>query len=125
MTTWSDLSLLHLTKTTIKLQRHKHIEQEYNNLIKNNKVDITYIKDYLLYNNWCLIDNKYPYIIPNNTIHMVFWFKTNYTMEEALNIIYTIYSNNNYDIIIFENDISVKSVKEIKHYHVFIKHKKF
>ena len=34
MTTWSDLSLLHLTKTTIKLQRHKHIEQEYNNLIK-------------------------------------------------------------------------------------------
>lgn len=70
-----------------------------------------------------LLENTYPYITPPNVLHNVLWFTNNdMTMEQATCWIIEHTALPKSNIVVCCNDLSLKTVPEINHYHVFINH---
>lgn len=73
-----------------------------------------------LYN---IVPNKFPYNVPKNVYHLVLWLNPLYTFDKKNieNIINKeICPTKN--IIIFENEANARSIKTIRHIHIFVKY---
>ena len=69
-----------------------------------------------------LVKNKFPYYL-NNAIHYVLWINPKYNNlfdDKLINKIVTMRMKDK-NHIYFENIENNKSIKTIKHYHIFIK----
>ena len=108
----------HLNPPTFALKRTKYMEDKYQ--ASKRKCE-NYEED--LYSrlfpnsecDWCILPNEYPYHFKDKTRHYLIWYKGelefNY-FKNALDQIGAVY---------FENFPSNKSIKSIKHIHVFLK----
>lgn len=133
MLTWESLSILHRNPPNFKITRDNEVQKRYDefiNKIKMNNIDINkYISDKFLNNkNVNFTKNSYPYDIEEDCNHYIIWFENEYFNKITLcidenkiidNIIKSKFKNNKY--IYFENVDNNKSIKKIKHFHVFIK----
>lgn len=115
---WNFIKQFHLNPPIIALMRDPKIEEEYQ--LDLQKCSKNY--EYNLYNrifgkierNWEITLNKYPYNFIDRTEHYLIWFKgdVNYDLlENGFKDIVCVY---------FENIESKKSIKSIRHVHLFI-----
>jgi len=130
---WDRLVTLHRNPPDDKITRNHKVQVEYDKFIKyikDNNININeYIyKKFLDGKNVNFIENTFPYDIEENCYHYVLWFDNEYfqkitsTINENIiinNIVRKKFKDNEY--IYFENMTHNKSVKRIKHFHVFIK----
>ena len=115
---WSFIKQFHRNPPTIQLKRHPTIEESYQKSKENGS------KDYegKLYNrifgnvetDWALTPNDYPYNFSDGTQHYLLWFKgdVDYSLLEK--------RVEDLECIYFENLDSNKSIKSIRHVHLFI-----
>lgn len=120
---WTRVQQFHLKINSHMFTRTPKIDLLYNltkGQIRNNFIHRV---DFSLQNQPYLIwDNTYPYDLPHEIIHQVFWFKgNNYSMNAAWEICQKHYPTiNSENIIVFSNSPHLKSIPEIQHYHIFI-----
>jgi len=114
---WIFIRQFHLNPPTIQLKRDPMIEESY----QKSKVNGPKNYEGELYNrifgnietDWALTPNDYPYNFSDGTRHFLLWFKgdVDYSLLEKLKDVQCIY---------FENLDSNKSIKSIRHIHLFI-----
>lgn len=99
------------------LGRTKEVEEKYDKCIKNgsNIFFLDTLKKMLKYNSPLLLENMFPYDTKDNIKHYCIWYSEPFDVERFLK------DNNLKAITYFENDISLKSIKDISHIHVFVK----
>lgn len=110
-----------LNRTEFQMNRykiHKFLLKKQNIKIKD-----FIIKKYLNNISFSLTSNDFPYNISNTILHLLFWINDkslikdiSFLIKEEIFIKYKI----NYPFIYFENPNNLKSIPEIKHYHIFI-----
>lgn len=107
--------------SSFKLYRSKNTQDQYDNHYQSNffidfKNKITTIlKEKLFY----ITKNTYPYHFIDDTLHYLIWFRS----ESNLNftqIIEDYFKINKSNYTYFENLEKFKSIKEIRHIHIFI-----
>lgn len=126
---WDFIKQFHKNSPSIQINRTKEIENKYNEhklLLLKNKISI---HDYILkkyFNENCeykFVNNEFPYNVDSNIEHILLWFNPNIKFkidtEYIDNLLNELLFDKNY--IYFENKDSNKSIKSIKHIHVFIK----
>ena len=93
------------------------------------------IKDHIINNHFnnnnefVLIINEFPYWV-NDATHWICWFNPNHESYHTLNVrekTEQIIKNNfpNKKVVMYENIDSNKTVKDLKHSHIFIKNYSF
>ena len=115
---WNFIKQFHRNPPNIVLKRECIVEEQYQSDLK--KCSKNYEDD--LYNrifgkvdrNWELTTNEYPYHFKDGTVHYLIWFKgdVDYSLLESALI--------NVECAYFENLASKKSIKSIRHIHLFI-----
>jgi hypothetical protein len=102
---------------TEKLKRKKEIQKKYEEEKENNKNYEQNLKKKLFKNNsqWIITKNKYPYDFIDKTEHYVAWFKG----DINYNLINFCFRED--EIVYYENKENCKSIKSIKHVHIFKK----
>lgn len=126
---WDFIKQFHKNSPSIQINRTKEIENKYNEhklLLLKNKISI---HDYIFkkyFNENCeykFVNNEFPYNVDSNIEHILLWFNPNIKFkidtEYIDNLLNELLFDKNY--IYFENKDSNKSIKSIKHIHVFIK----
>lgn len=130
---WDELSNYHFyyKKTPdYFFTRTKSIQQKYEQYLKeNNNIYDDIINNYFKYNDlFVLKENRFPYNITSNIKHYILWFNPKIYKFNKLHIllnpnyitiILNRYIKNKY--ICFMNVPEKQSIKNIYHYHVFIK----
>ena len=119
-TSWNELTPYHCQMVNILIHRTLEVNNKYACDKENGTCskNLEHIKNLLIIDSYCILQNNYPYNLEENIDHFCFWFSQKYTMDEALIIIKNKFNTDN--VIIFCNAHSIKSVKEIEHYHIFI-----
>ena len=106
----------HRNPPLAKLPRNECVEEEYQNAEKQDlRAEFFTGK-----NEWSLTTNKYPYNFTDNTKHYLLWFrddKVDYSLVEELFIVYEIGE----EVVFFENLENNRSIKGIRHIHIFVK----
>lgn len=74
-------------------------------------------------NNNILTLNKFPYSIPKNSSHYVFWTFNDASHIDVFNSLNKIKFLDNMEYIIWINPIKDRSIKHIKHFHIIIRPK--
>ena len=99
------------------LGRTKQVEERYNGSIKNgsHKFFLDYLKQRLKTESPMLLENMFPYNTKDNIKHYCIWYAEPFDIEQFLK------DYNLTTITYFENDIRLKSIKDISHIHVFVK----
>lgn len=95
---------------------------------KNIKIKDYIIKKYLNDISFSLTSNDFPYNISNNILHILFWINNNSLIKDIYSKdIYSLIKKEifkkykkNYPFLYFENPNNLKSIPEIKHYHIFL-----
>lgn len=123
MITWDELLCYDMLCVTVNIHRSLEIQKKYeeDKGTPQQKLRLEKIKEDVEKTKYLLKENNFPYDISSNVDHYVFWFKGDYTLEQAKQICIREKCVSCSDIIIFVNDPSVKSVHKIGHYHIFIK----
>lgn len=114
-------------KGTTTLMRKADIAQEYAtnkefhcNRLRNNLNDIFQRR------NCVLLKNDFPYDVQNDIQHMVLWFNPNQRsdmiQQVQLNEVISALELH-HEVVYWENKPEIRSVGDIKHYHVFLKKK--
>tara|TARA_B110001469_G_C9424184_1_gene216055 strand:+ start:224 stop:589 length:366 start_codon:yes stop_codon:yes gene_type:complete len=112
---WNFIKQFHLNPPTIVLKRNLIIEEQYKSDFKKNyEHDLYNIIFGKVETNWVLTPNKYPYDFKDKTQHYLIWFKgdVDYDLLE--------YILSDIQCAYFENIESNKSIKSIRHIHLFI-----
>ena len=118
---WNFIKQFHRNPPTIVLKRDPMIEEQYQTDLKkcsknyeNNLYNRIFGK---LERNWELLANEYPYHFKDGTEHYLIWFKgdVDYHLLESSFI--------DVKCAFFENLDSKKSIKSIRHIHLFIPNK--
>ena len=94
-------------------------------LLKKNNINISdYISNkYLKNKKYYLVKNTFPYHLEKNILHLVLWINDlNITdikqlIKKELEIKY----KKEYSFLFFENPKHLRSINDIKHFHVFVK----
>lgn len=116
MITWNELQKYNMTVVSIRMPRAPEIEAKYDQCVTKKK-NLQDIKQIVATNGYLLTENNFPYKTESSVAHLVFWFSGNYTLKQAQELCQSILKR---DIVIFVNDMTVKSVLDIDHYHVFV-----
>ena len=115
---WNFIKQFHRNPPTIVLKRDLMIEEQYQSDLKKkskNYEDHLYNRIFgKVERNWELTPNEYPYDFTDKTEHYLIWFKgdVDYHLLESSFI--------NVECAYFENLDSNKSIKSIRHIHLFI-----
>lgn len=67
-----------------------------------------------------LTKNNYPYALSPDIRHMIVWSVKQIQLHEYRAEVLKKYSENEYDIIVFENPLGLKSVKTVFHAQILI-----
>lgn len=129
---WDFIKQFHKNSPSIQINRSKEIENKYLEhklLLIKNKISI---HDYIIkkyFEDDCeykFVNNEFPYHVENNIEHKLLWFNPNinYIIDEKYinTLLNKLLFDKNY--IYFENIDSNKSIKSIRHIHVFVNKKK-
>ena len=137
---WKELCQYDKNPPKIALIRTKEIEQKYevhrDYLIKNNikigdYINSKYFSNEKENNKYCFVTNTFPYACEDNIQHYLIWInpKFNASFPDSLNSskfepivkmeVKKIFNDS--ECIFFENAMEFKSVKAIRHMHIFIK----
>ena len=129
---WDFIKQFHKNSPSIQINRSKEIENKYLEhklLLIKNKISI---HDYIIkkyFEDDCeykFVNNEFPYHVENNIEHKLLWFNPNinYLIDEKYinTLLNKLLFDKNY--IYFENIDSNKSIKSIRHIHVFVNKKK-
>jgi hypothetical protein len=110
-----------LNRTEFQMNRykiHKFLLKKQNIKIKD-----FIIKKYLNNISFSLTPNDFPYNISNTILHLLFWINDKALVKDIYFLIKEeifIKYKRNYPFIYFENPNNLKSIPDIKHYHIFI-----
>lgn len=127
MYNWEYLSQFNLDNPPQNfLVRNKETQTKYSDYLNSFKNIDNYLVNLLFKNNeeFVLRLNDFPYDCENNIEHFVLWINPNLNIQtkDIINYI-NVYINNigkqNKDIIYFENLTKDKSIKSIRHFHLF------
>ena len=126
---WDFIKQFHKNSPSIQINRTKEIENKYiehkSFLFKKNiSIHDYIIKKYFSENSeFKLVNNEFPYDVEINVEHKLLWFNPNinYMIDEKYinTLLNELLFDKNY--IYFENIDSNKSIKSIRHIHVFVK----
>ena len=126
MYSFNYLKQFHLKIPDIILKRLPYYTDKYERIKQNygNKYEKYLFKKVFKNNcNFSFLINEFPYNLKKGLKHYVFWI--NPRIEHKINndMIYYLISKKVCDgeYIIFENPISSRSIKSIRHFHVIIK----
>jgi len=99
------------------LGRTKEVEEKYDKCIENgsNKIFLYNLKQRLKLGKPIILPNLFPYHTKNYIKHYCIWYSEPFDVEQFLK------DHNLRAITYFENDINLKSIKDISHIHVFVK----
>lgn len=126
---WNFIKQFHKNSPLITIGRTKNIENKYlehklelknKNINLDNYITSKYFKDNQKY---VFVENQFPYNVDKNITHYLLWFNPNnnnygITEKEIEEILNEILVGKTY--IYFENMEHNKSIKSIKHIHVFV-----
>lgn len=125
---WDFIKQFHNKSPLINIKRKKEIEEKYlihKNKLKDKNINIEDYLDNLLFKNdfkYIITENDFPYNLKNGIEHKLLWINPNYNNlfnDKLINkIISMLMIGKTY--IYFENIDNNKSIKSIKHYHIFI-----
>ena len=121
MTTWEYLSQFSMENPpNINLQRSIKIQKEYDNYLASSKNTTIHLLDLIFKNSEDMVlrKNDFPYNCESSIIHMVLWINPNYNITNP--DIKKYINSLDKKVIYFENIDKYKSVKSIRHVHVFI-----
>lgn len=129
---WDFIKQFHKNSPSIQIKRTNEVESKYiqhKSLLIKNKINI---HDYIVKNyfeddcKYKFVNNEFPYNVESNIEHKLLWFNPNINYqindEYINNLLNELLFDKNY--IYFENIDSNKSIKSIRHIHVFINLKK-
>jgi hypothetical protein len=120
---WSDLQNLLENRHKYDIIRSPEVRKRLDtHMSKINNID-EYILQMVDFSEekYKILENDYPYNVEDSIKHYVFWINPqhNIKIQEAKQICLDKWKEK--DIIIFENPTHMKTVKNIKHYQVFLK----
>lgn len=103
---------------TYRLSRKKEVQKNYDNTIGTQKhYDfVEKIKQKLEQEHIVFEPNEYPYDVRPMIKHSCLWYNGDLTPDDVINYLI---SKNIYYITFFENDMKNRSIKTIRHYHIF------
>jgi len=126
---WDFIKQFHNNSPLINIKRKKEIEEKYllhKKKLKEKNINIEDYLNNLLFKNdfkYVITNNDFPYNIEEDVQHKILWINPKYNDlfdDKLINKIITMrMKDKNY--IYFENIETNKSIKTIKHYHIFIK----
>lgn len=70
---------------------------------------------------YTLRSNDYPYYVPGNVLHMVYWHTGSHSRDVARENASVLFNVPVEDIVVFTNSRLVQTIPEIAHHHVFIR----
>tara|TARA_B100000900_G_C20231534_1_gene574065 strand:+ start:230 stop:583 length:354 start_codon:yes stop_codon:yes gene_type:complete len=105
----------HMNPPDIQLLRRKDIEEEYQRKKqKSNNYDNDLKKRLFKEGeSWVITKNKYPYHFIDKTKHEIMWFLG----DVDWNFVHSLFKDK--EVVYFENKQQNKSIKTIRHIHIF------
>jgi len=121
---WNDLERYHLQVNSSVIKRNKDVQVRY-------ELKSTLLKNILLNNirsqekeegRWVYKQNDFPYDISKNIRHLVVWVFQKREDEEAtmMDIKQDLEEKKIKRFVLFENTPEIKSIPEIRHFHLFV-----
>lgn len=107
----------HLNPPKILLKRTKYMEDKYQTSKRKCENYEENLYSRLFPNpecDWCILPNHYPYYFKDKTRHYLIWYKGDVTFDYFKNAL------DHIGAVYFENSFNNKSIKSIKHIHVFL-----
>jgi hypothetical protein len=103
--------------------REFEVEEKYEKNKKTSVVNdvIDNIKSKLLTQWFVLRDNDYPYHVPDNVKHMIYWHDGSHSRKVAKENVHTHMGVNMEDVVVFTNSPTMQTIPEIAHHHVFVR----
>ena len=120
---WDELLRYHRSPPVCSLGRKPEVQELYNTHLAKHKSAAgisAHIKNTILTpgKKWVLVPNTFPYDVASNIQHMLLWTSCD-TAEFDPDTIISSCGHTEYTY--FENNPSNRSVKDIRHLHVFVK----
>lgn len=120
---------------TYQFERTKKIQRDYDvrkDMLKacSKTMKEFILKEYPILHYRCvlIVVNEFPYKLPRDVIHMVIWLSPclnriveTRDIERIFQDAELSYLLNRYDMILFRNDSSTKSILEVEHMHLLVK----
>ena len=125
---WDFIKQFHNNPPSINIKRKKEIEEKYvlhKKKLKDKNINIEDYLDNLLFKNnfkYIITKNDFPYNLENNIEHKLLWINPNYINlfnDKLINEIINMRMRGK-TYVYFENIDNNKSIKSIRHYHIFI-----
>lgn len=69
-----------------------------------------------------LTENEFPYDLEHGISHMLLWFHADRPMQEVKAIACKELREDEHDVVVCCNAPDLKTIPEISHYHVFVRH---
>lgn len=101
-----------------QLRRSANVQSMYDQFSKTSgpKAFIEGVKQRIKKEKYILLENMFPYDVEPPIQHKCLWYEDNLSREEVQAIID---QQNMECITFFENPDNLKSIKDVKHYHIF------
>lgn len=125
---WDFIKQFHNNPPSINIKRKKEIEEKYvlhKKKLKDKNINIEDYLDNLLFKNnfkYIITKNDFPYNLENNIEHKLLWINPNYINlfnDKLINEIINMRMRGK-TYVYFENIDNNKSIKSIRHYHIFV-----
>lgn len=122
--TWEELQGYDMSTVDVKLGRSASVENEYSKLSKAERErKIASIKKKVNENQILLTKNDFPYNVEEDIQHYVMWTSGNQSLTQTKQYVSSLPGMKGFDIVVFSNSTSARSILDIDHHHVFIREK--
>lgn len=107
----------HRVSPMVTFKRENHVQKEYNDFLKNNPSHSESLREELFKDQqkWVITPNRFPYHFVDGTEHFLVWFRGDINWD-LLDFLFR-----DEEVVMFENSVKNKSIKNIPHIHVFKK----
>jgi len=122
--TWRELQEYDMKIVTTNMPRTGEVQSAYDKFKETVNVEQKILGE--IYSGKCgyrLDDNKFPYNLPSDISHKVFWMCNTYNihgLDYVKMLICDMLDLPNSRVVVFANATAVQSVPTIRHYQVFI-----
>lgn len=127
---WEDILIYHLNAPYDGLPREKKVQESYQKYLDaigdpNEVSDHIYQKMFSDKSIFRFTKCSYPYYFADGTEHFLLWFNPflKYPLHLDLSLVHYLITCNFYPskVVFFMNDRKNRSVKDVPHYHIFVK----
>jgi hypothetical protein len=121
---WDDIKAYHLSPPDSCLPRTPAVQAEYETHVAAITATIaigTYIREKYMADGklWAFVPNQFPYAFEDETKHWLLWFDD--SMENEIDASAILAECGVRQCVFFENHVANRSVKDLRHIHVFTK----